>query len=162
MWRRLGIAWRYLLGRDDVHMYEGEEFVDLDKLTGRSAYELSAELMRRMLGSITLDRPEPLPAGEEAQAREQHNQTVAAFFPTILEPTIKRLIVAQEELMARGSAEMRQVVGQEKEQILFCRGSVNGLMLILEEFQTAANEHTADVEKRQDTEFDKHEMFPKP
>lgn len=122
----------------------------------KGAPMISAALMRSILGSIP-----GVPKKEMSEnERRQFEQTVAAFFPHVIEPTISRLIRAQEELMARGSEDLRGIgLVSPDDQIIFGRGTVNGLTLLIEEFKEAYDSHIAEVTKRGE-KFDPRKLFP--
>lgn len=121
--------------------------------------ELTARLMRELLGSIDVEKfrfERKLSANDLAA----YHQTVAAFFPTIIEPTVKRFIAAQERIMSRGSAELRQFgYVDPRDQVIFGRGTMNGLLILMEEFQQAFYSHIAAVEEKQE-KFDPYALFP--
>lgn len=157
MWNRLKIALRWLRGEEDVHLYEGPEFVDVDRIKGRTAHELTMDATRRMLGSVTLDEARKARPAVDDKARsfEVH---MGAIFKDFVEPRLLRLVVAQEELIARGSDEMRQLHSDVRDQIVYGRGSINGIMVVYEEFKEA---YDAYMSRGKDGEpFDPHKLFP--
>ncbi len=157
MWRRLRLAWRWMRGDPEVHLYDGPEFVDIDRLRGRSSYELTADVTRRMLGSVTLeDARHAKPMREDRiRAFEVH---MGAIFKDFVEPRLTRLLIAQQELMSLGSEEMRQLHRSVRDQIVYGRGSINGIMLVYEEFREAFDAY---MSRSSGTEpFDKYKLFP--
>lgn len=146
MWHRLKLAWKVL--------WEEENLLEEYEATG-----LSAELMRALLGSVSFDDIKNRPP-MTAEERRIYEQTVAAFYPHVIEPAINRLIGAQEQLMGRGSAEQREIgIVDPKDQVLFCRGTMNGIELVKEEFKEAFEAHIAYLQVRNE-KFDKHKLFP--
>lgn len=148
------MAWRVIRGT------EQEPFdIPLPDMEGQDSISVSALLMRKLLGSISLEDVKTRPAMQD-QDRRQYEQGVAAFFPHILKPTIDRLVAAQEQLMARGSQEQRYVgIISPSDQVLFGRGTINGIELVLEEFNEAYQAHIAELTKRGE-KFDPRKLFP--
>ena len=109
-------------------------------------FHKSATLMNRhQLGSIDLsDIKEELTENEQ----KERNANIANSYKYI-EPTIKKLLIAQQEFMAKQC--------ENENQLLFGRGSINGIAVVLEElrsYKLAHEELTKPQEK-----FDKHEVF---
>lgn len=149
MWERFKVWW-YSTDEDEVE----EE----PEITPYDGYDLTVDLMRKLLGSIT---GRELPKRKEemvAAERKAYVQMVAAFFPQIIEGRMKRLIRAQEELMATGSSELRELMPEAKDQIIFGRGTINGLALVFEDFNEDFQEYIGSLPK--DEPFDKYKLFP--
>lgn len=109
--------------------------------------KLSANMMRHLLSSINLDdaRINKPVAGNELR---EHNARISALYAGSVEISLKKLIVAQEEYGIRMA---------NNANLMFARGTLNGIMLIDEMFKDAIREHEA---SRKDTEpEDKHSMF---
>lgn len=63
---------------------------------------------------------------------------------------VKRFLVAQEEFIAR--------MAENEKQLMFARGTINGIMLIQEELENAFKEHMANIQPEKP--FDKTKLFP--
>ena len=87
-------------------------------------------LNRNQLGSIDLKdvRDKELTENEI----KERNAKISSDFK-IIENTIKKLLIAQEEFMANQC--------ENESQLLFGRGTVNGLSILLEEFQSYKGQH---------------------
>ena len=98
-------------------------------------------LNRKQLGCIDLsDIKEP----KEENKKKERNAKIASDFRYI-EPAIKKLIIAQQEFMANQC--------ENESQLLFGRGSMNGLALVLEELKNYKSEHEEDTKPKDN--FDK-------
>ena len=79
-----------------------------------------------------------------------YEQAIAGVFKDHLEPTIKRFIIEQEQFMGRQAKDMTELaVG---------RGTINGLLLLLDEFETATNHFNLSLKKPEKP--DGTSMFP--
>jgi len=94
-------------------------------------FNKSATLLNReQLGSIELDLA-GITGLSEDEIKER-NATISSDFK-IIELTIKRLLIAQQEFMANQC--------ENEKQLLFGRGSSNGISLVLEEFKKYKSQH---------------------
>jgi len=98
----------------------------------------STELTRHLLGSIDLSDVEPLKRNLTPDQRQAYVAEMSSVFVRI-KPLLKDFIEKQKDFMASGG-EMYH--GQEEKQIIFARGTINGLYLILDELQKLYREHT--------------------
>lgn len=106
------------------------------------------EFIQNKLGSINLeDVRDIVKLPEDIKVYEAG---IASIFKDHLEPTIKKLIITQEQFMARQVKDM--------DQLSFGRGTVNGLLLILEEFESAWKNHQATITPEK--EPDQTTFFP--
>ncbi len=105
-------------------------------------------LIQHQLGSINLEdvRNEML----SEQEQREYNASVATVFKSLIEPTIKRLIIKQEEFMSRYATNM--------DQLATARGTINGFFILLEEFERARNSHIEVT--RPKGEPDTYNLFP--
>ena len=116
-----------------------------------TAYDLSRAdliLLRGYLKSIDLREIRD----EKEMSSEERKGYVARISSNwdIVEKVLKRLIVAQEEYIARAV--------ENQDQLMFARGTVNGLMIVHEEMKEKFDEHMANI--RPQAEFDRKRMFP--
>lgn len=110
-------------------------------------FHKSATLLNReQLGSISLDgmRDKELTENE----LKERNAKISLDFK-IIEQTTKKLLIAQEEFMANQC--------ENEQQLLFARGSINGLTLLLEEFASYKSQHD-EITKPKD-EFNKFNVI---
>ena len=110
-------------------------------------FNKSATLLNRhQLGSLSLDD-----ARDELSENEQkeRNANVSSAFRHI-ELSIKKLIIVQQEFMANQC--------ENESQLLFGRGTTNGLSLVLEEMQSYKLQYEED-NKPKDDDFNKHKVF---
>lgn len=110
----------------------------LTDIIGEKAKAFSIEaFIRNKLGSINLDDVRNIVRKDDEL--KAYQDAIAAVFKEHIEPTIKKMIIAQEEFMARSSSDMNQFnIG---------RGTINGLFLLLEEFEAAYNANAASSTK---------------
>jgi len=93
-------------------------------------FRKSATLLNReQLGSLSFDDVRDELAEEERKTR---NASISSSFQHI-ELSIKKLLIAQQEFMANQC--------ENEQQLLFARGSVNGLTLALEEMKSYKSQH---------------------
>ena len=105
-----------------------EEWKDFNDVFSTEAEEI--DLIRHLLGSINLN---DLPQKEESEAeRKEYCSAIAAVFPR-LEKDIKEFLHAQL-MFASNEAE-------NWEQVLFARGTFNGIDLLYKNWQKANAEH---------------------
>lgn len=90
------------------------------------------ELTRHLLGSISLSdiRDKGEMTDEE---RLIYLNKVATIYESVIQPTIKKMIIAQQEFMANEADGIRQID--------FSRGTINGLMLVMDKFRDSYNEY---------------------
>lgn len=121
-----------------------------------SLEDAAVTLTRHLLNSIDLEdaRPKVTMTPEE---RKEYVARMASNFD-LMDRFLKRLIIAQEEAMARGSAELSDVSRDPVQQTMFGRGTMNGLMLIHEELEGYYKEHLANIEPT--PPFDRTKLFP--
>lgn len=132
-------------------MFKGlkEDIVKAVKEAIKPKESFSVQLIRQQLSSIDLSGVRDLrPLTEED--RKVYNGRVAAFYPDI-ERDLKKFLIAQEEYIAR--------VADNEKQLMFARGTINGIMLILEHYQQVFEEYKAQVKPEEP--FDKNKLFPK-
>lgn len=108
----------------------------------------SDSFIRKILGSINLE--DVRDKVKDANEIQNYEAAIAAVFKDHIEPTVKKLIIAQEQFMGRQANNM--------DQLSFGRGTVNGLCLILEEFESAWKNHEAT--KKPIEEPDQSTFFP--
>ncbi len=106
------------------------------------------EFIANKLGSIDLtDVRNKTKTEDEFKA---YQTAISAVFKDYIEPTIKMFIIAQEEFMARQAVTVDQLsVG---------RGTINGLFLLLDEFENCYKTHQG--ENITASEPDQTNMFP--
>jgi len=93
-------------------------------------FRKSATLLNKnQLGSISLDNARDELTEEERKTR---NASIDSSYKHI-ELSIKKLLIAQQEFMANQC--------ENEQQLLFARGSVNGLTLALEEMKSYKSQH---------------------
>lgn len=102
------------------------------------------KLQRHLLGSIHLSDVEQSEEITEEE-RKVYCSVIYAVYPR-LEKDIKQFL-HQQLMFSANSAETW-------EQVIFGRGSFNGLSLLLEHWQKASSEHMAHAKKEDD--FDEH------
>lgn len=113
-----------------------------------SLVEDSIKLLRHQLGSIDLsdfEDEKPMTPDE----RKEYVAAISAVWPR-LEKDIKRLQYHQVMFIA--------ITGTDWEQVIFGRGTFNGLDLLKDKWEKAAIEHNA---KEQPEGFDKHDPIGK-
>jgi hypothetical protein len=129
---------------------------EFKELTKRDEKELSIELIRKLLASIDLSDVRNKSIGNigvVTKTETEHKnfiQMVTAFFPKIIEPEIKKMIIEQQKFIAE------KVDNQEL--LMFSRGTINGLMLVYELFLEAFNEYMSSRDN--DEEIDPEKLFP--
>ena len=106
--------------------------------------ESSLALMRNMLGSIDLSDVDTKEEMSENERRE-YCAVISGVFPR-LERDIKIFLQHQLEFSANEAGDWGQV--------LFGRGTFNGIDLLLEHWRTAHNEHLERIKGQKD--FEKH------
>ena len=110
-------------------------------------FHKSATLMNRnQLGSIDLLSINKSDKSENEI--KERNSAIATSYKHI-ERTIKNLIIAQQEFMANQC--------ENEQQLLFGRGTMNGLSLVLEKMKKYKGQHDEDL--KPDENFEKHEVF---
>lgn len=119
------------------------EFEDDSDLTAKAT-----KLIRHQLGSIDLSDVE-IEEMTESERAQYLGVAVGAFGNTIKQEA-KKLLKAQEEYLSR-------TVDNEKT-LMFSRGTVNGIMLILETYEDYRKEYIAREKKPDD--FDPRNLFP--
>jgi len=109
---------------------------------------LSVSLIRHLLGTVDL---KDVRGKETEMSPEERKNYVARLSSNwdIVEKKIMRLIVAQEEYMAR--------MTENQEQLMLGRGTINGLFLIHEELEQAFKEHMLNSSPVES--FDKRKLF---
>lgn len=110
-------------------------------------FNKSATLLNReQLGSISLNEMRDKDLSENEI--KERNAKISSDFK-ILEQTIKILLIAQEEFMANQC--------ENEKQLLFGRGTVNGLSLLLDEFQSFKGQHDELTKPKEG--FNKHKII---
>lgn len=104
--------------------------------------------IREKLGSIALDDVRGIIKTE--QEIKDYQAAISSVFKNHIEPTLKRLLINQEKFMGE------QV--QTMEQLSFGRGTVNGLLLVIEEFQHAWEAHQENTKGKEPV--NPRELFP--
>jgi hypothetical protein len=102
-------------------------------------------LNRNLLGSIELSDVRDVELTENEI--KERNASIAISFRYI-EPAIKKLLIAQQEFMANQC--------ENEQQLLFSRGSINGLTLALEEMKSYKEAH--EDENKVPEKFNKFEI----
>jgi hypothetical protein len=108
----------------------------------------AAKLIRHQLGSIDLSDVEIEEMSENERA--QYIGVAVGAFGNTIKQEAKKLLKAQEEYLSR-------TVDNEKT-LMFSRGTVNGIMLILETYEDYRKEYIAREKKPDD--FDPRNLFP--
>ncbi len=109
----------------------------------------AARIIRHILGSIDLSDVRNIKPKTEEEQRNYDARMASVFFDT--GKTADKLIVAQEEHIGM------EVMNQE--QLMFARGTINGIKLLRDEFEDAKDRHVArNTESHQ--KFDARELFP--
>lgn len=120
----------------------------LERTPHRTTTDDALTLIRHQLGSIALsDVPRKEPEGE---ARRAYCAKVSALYDE-LKPVVEELVRAQIEYGIEKSANWDQVV--------YARGTVNGLALVLERFEKYHLEHLADIQPKEPAS-NPHHPFP--
>src|SRR3989304_1853024 len=110
-----------------------------------SGRPVTLEVMRHILGSIDLkDVEEEMTESD----RKDYCAAISAVFPR-LEKDIKRFLHAQL-MYASNQAE-------NWEQVIFGRGTFNGMALLLEYWKQINNKHISDTKEKES--FDKHKII---
>ncbi len=109
--------------------------------------KLSVRLIRHQLGSIDLSDREPIRL--EGEARETYLARLSSTYE-IYKNELDKLLVTQEQYMGR------QV--EDEKQLMFARGTVNGIMLVMDIFDGYMEEYKAINSGRKP--FDKKKLFP--
>lgn len=110
--------------------------------------EPSLELMRHLLGSIDLSDVEEDKEMTEAE-RKDYCANIAAVWPT-LEKDIKKFLYAQLMFVSNNAGNW--------EQVLFGRGTFNGLDILQEHWKKAFAEHLENSRGQED--FDENNPVP--
>lgn len=119
----------------------------------RTFLENTRKVMRHAIGSVDLN---DLPKVELSESEQRnYNARVSSTFD-IVEKAFKKLLRAQMEFMA-GGGEIYS--NDEKMQIVFGRGTVNGLSLLYEELREAHVKHIA-ASTPAEPVGDTHKLFP--
>ena len=119
------------------------EIEDNSDLTAKAT-----KLIRHQLGSIDLSDVEIEEMAESERA--QYLGVAVGAYGNTIKLEAKKLLKAQEEYLSR-------TVDNEK-MLMFSRGTVNGIMLILETYEDYRKEYIAREKKPDD--FDPHNLFP--
>lgn len=108
------------------------------------------DLTRHQLGSIDLtDFESLLPQNEEE--RKAYVRYIASGFKPHLSPVGKKLIQAQLEFLGK------EAIDWEKS--LFAKGTLNGIMLLYEEFEKCFGEHIQDIIDANKSNFNPHDTI---
>lgn len=91
----------------------------------------SVDLMRKLLGSINLSDVELDPKFPSADDERAYTARAASFFREFVNEDTKRLILHQENWIAREC--------DGNNQLEFARGTLNGILLMRERYETLAN-----------------------
>ena len=124
----------------------------IDKAFDKRDELKSSELIRHKLGSI--DLPDIENKIMSTQERMEYCGKVALNFKTVIEPEIKKMIKLQEEWMAEKSDGVQQFdIG---------RGTINGLLLVLEKFEKDYSDYIQYLEDEKNKgKFDKDKILGK-
>lgn len=124
----------------------------IDKAFDKRDELKSSELIRHKLGSI--DLPDIENKIMSPQERMEYCGKVALNFKTVIEPEIKKMIKLQEEWMAEKSDGVQQFdIG---------RGTINGLLLVLEKFEKDYSDYIQYLEDEKNKgKFDKDKILGK-
>ena len=124
----------------------------IDKAFDKRDELKSSELIRHKLGSI--DLPDIENKIMSPQERRKYCGKVALNFKTVIEPEIKKMIKLQEEWMAEKSDGVQQFdIG---------RGTINGLLLVLEKFEKDYSDYIQYLEDEKNKgKFDKDKILGK-
>ena|SRR3990167_7370086 len=110
--------------------------------TSATYKEPSVALMRNLLGSISLEDVQEAEMSESE--RKDYCASISAVFPR-LEKDIKKFL--QEQLLFCSNS------AENWDQVLFGRGTFNGMDLLLQHWKVAHIEHASKIPKE---EFDKN------
>lgn len=118
-------------------------------ITEKTVYlkPIAVDFIRHGLGSVDLT---DLKSDKTEQEQKDHDAQVSSVFKSSLEPVIKSLIVVQEQWIARNA--------KNEIEMAFGRGTLNGLLLLLEDFQ-ASHARTQDANQPKGA-FDEKNLFP--
>lgn len=99
-------------------------------LNDKLDYGTTADFIRHKLGSIDLEDVRDTIMTEQEQ--QEYNAAISVSF-SFIQKTIKKFIINQEQFMGRQAKDVNQLD--------FGRGTINGLLLLLEEFESADKNH---------------------
>lgn len=139
------------------------EFVELEEIVERvedrgKLDAASLSLMRHILGSLDLSDVRMLKPMEGDELK-QWNARLASNFD-LTERLYKRLVAEQEDAIASGNEQLSTLFpGNEVKQIVFGRGTINGLALFYEALKEAAVAHH-EASLPPDKPSDIRKMFP--
>ena len=111
-------------------------------------------LLRYLLGSINLEDVRKKESEMAPDDRKAYVTRLASNWD-LIEKIIKKLLVAQEEYMSRGGEAYN---GDEVKQIVFGRGTINGLFLVHEILKEAFDEFIGTIKPPEP--YDKSKLFP--
>jgi len=164
--------WFYAVRKyDQLRELADELRTELDKRDARIEYlesrlnspeytsleEAAVTLTRHLLNSIDLgDARSKLTMTPEE--RKEYVARISSNFD-LLERLLKRLVIAQEEAMARGAMELKSVSDKPETQVVFGRGTINGIMLVWDELDGYFKEHMENLPRGKES-FDKTKLFP--
>ena len=121
-----------------------KELIDLQIEAEENTIE---NFLRHELASIDLEDVRDKDRSE--QEIKEYNAGIASVFKSCIQPAIKRYIIEQEKFMARNAKTV--------EELSFGRGTINGLLILEEEFENAFNEHN--LSHRPPEPFDESKLF---
>ena len=108
--------------------------------------DISVDLMRELLGTKSFSRDvRPM----DGEARKNYVARIAASWPDLDKDT-DLMIAVQEQNMGR------RVNNQDE--LMFGRGTINGIMLIKDYYEDRYNEHKANTKPEE--KFDPSKLFP--
>lgn len=107
------------------------------------------DLIRHQLGSIDLNDFEKLLPQKEEE-RKAYVLYIASGFKGYLSPLFKKLIQTQLEYIGK------EVPDWEK--TLFAKGTLNGIMLLNDEFEKCFAEHIQDIMDQGQKNFNQHDI----
>lgn len=116
--------------------------------------DLSLEAIRKMLGSINLDECQEEEKELSEADRKAYCSAIFAVFPRI-EKDIKKMLYAQLMFISNNA--------ETWEQVIFGRGTFNGMDLLLEKWKKASIEHEANLKEGLEENkkgFDKNNPIP--
>lgn len=105
-------------------------------------------LLKHQLGSLDLS---DLPKEDMTESeRKEYCASISGIYPR-LEKDMKKLL--HEQLMFISNS------AENWDQVIFGRGTFNGIDLLLNHWKRASDEHTANIQPKE--KFDRHELMPK-
>ncbi len=114
--------------------------------------EMLSDILWKLESEDRLSRLEDFMLKDESlmapEERKNYVAEVSVVFEKVLKPKINKLIYQQKEYIASKGL---------KDEFEFDRGTMNGILTVMEEFERDHLEHLDNVKPKE--EFDKHQLF---